>query len=199
MSQNRSGRQLNESGTQPASTPVVVEVLRNAAESAKAGEEAGKDKEEKSIPLFWRVFGGTVLSMVSLVVMTAYSGFNASLAETKGNLASLGTEVRKETARLEETMAGLSRKEELATTMSSINRNLTELGEDHKAMAGLRVRCAELVSAFKTGEKERRVLEGELQKLREEQAADAERRALVEDLGRLRERLASMEGRTAVK
>jgi hypothetical protein len=197
VSQNRPKNQpLNNA----LNTAVTVEVLRNAADAARACADNGKDKEkekEESIPLFWRVFGGTVLSICSLIVMTAYSGFTGSLAEAKGDLAGLSAEVRKEAARLSEAQTEMIGKGDCETVMATVWRNLDELREDHKELDVLREQCKDLLTRFKTGEQERRRLMGELQHLREEQAADAERRALEDELGRLRERMVTLEARKA--
>ncbi len=196
MSQNRPPKQS------PNQNAAVIETLRSASESARAGEESLKDKDkdkddEGGIPVFWRVFGGTVISILSLVVMTAYNGFTSSLAETKADLASLTGDVRKEVARLDEGHAALIPRSDCETVMSTVWRNLNDLGGDHKELAALRERCDTLLARFKKGEAERRSLEDDLQKIREEQAADAERRALADEVGRLRERLASLEGKKA--
>src|SRR5262249_53763950 len=76
MAQNRSERQtplVNQ-------TPVLIETLRQASESCKPKEE---DKEERKVPLFWRIFGGTTLSIVSLVVMSAYQSLSGGLADVR--------------------------------------------------------------------------------------------------------------------
>ena len=190
MLPNRPARSSNDD--QGLSASVAVETLRNAAEPAKAEE---KKKEEESIPLFWRVFGGTVFSIISLVTLTAYNGFSASLAEARSSVAALGTDVHKEIARLDEAQGLLTPKDEMAATLAAVGRNLDDLGADHKELAALRQRCAALLAAFKKGEKERAALEAELQEAREEQAADGERRALEAELGKLRERLAAIQGR----
>ncbi|MGL4553002.1 MAG: hypothetical protein ACRC33_17645 [Gemmataceae bacterium] len=188
MAENRNSRPPVQPAGVP--TPAAVEVLRLAAESgAKDGEK------ESSIPLFWRVFGGTVLSIAALVLMTAYAGFTASLAAAQADVGTLGKDVRKEITRLTEMRAELIEKDDLATRMNSVWRNLDELKDDRAELVKLREACSAVVAAFKAGERHKRQLERELQALREEQAADRERSALVEQLSRLRERLASLEAK----
>lgn len=191
MAQNRNNRPPQPTGVP---TAVAVEFLRSSAEcGAKAAEPAEKDDK---MPLFWRVFGGTVLSIASLVVMTAYSGFTGGMAEAKGDVAQLGQEIRKEITRLGEVRSELIEKDDFNTKMASAWRNLDELKDDHAQLVELRERCRELVAAFKDGEKQRRALERDIQSAREDQAAERERRGLVEELGKLRERLASLEAKT---
>ena len=44
-------------------------------------------KGEERISLFWRVFGGTLLSIAALVVITLYQQFNGSLNELRVDAA----------------------------------------------------------------------------------------------------------------
>jgi hypothetical protein len=177
--------------------PLAMEVMRQAGEAGGKAAEGEKKKEEDSIPLFWRVFGGTVLSVTTLIGITAYNGLNASMAEAKSDLSSMATDARKEVTRLCEGQAVLMAKDEFATQMSVAWRSLNELKEDHKELVVLREKCLGLLARFKAGDDERRRLERELREAREEQAACSERKVLAAELARLRERLASLEGKAA--
>jgi hypothetical protein len=193
VSQNRSGKLF------PLQEVEVVETLRSAAESARQGGEAEKKEKEKDdgIPVFWRVFGGTVISILSLFTITAYNNFNAGLAEVKSELSGFTGELRKDLARLDDLQDAALLREDCETVMRSVWRNLDDLGASQKELVALREQCEGLLARFKQGTQERRALEGELQALREEQAADAERKALADEVGRLKERLAHLEGRKA--
>lgn len=180
---------------QAISMPVAMEVMRQAGEAGGKPAEGEKKKEEDSIPLFWRVFGGTVLSVTTLIGITTYNGLNASMAEAKGDVSGLATESRKEVTRLCEGQVQMLEKGELATQMSVAWRSLNELNEDHDALVVLREKCQSLLARFKAGEVARRRLEQELREAREEQAACSERKLLAAELARLRERLASLEGK----
>jgi hypothetical protein len=186
VAQNRSERQ-----SQALQNQVVIETLRQGSESPKAAEPEPKD--EHRMPVFWRVFGGTVLSITSLIVMTAYQGFTAGLAELRSDLGHLQTECRKEVARLCEAQADLIGKEELATKLKQLDRNLVDLDEDSKSLKKLKERCEALLTAYRAGVEQRRELESELRLLREQNAAQREREELRNELTRLRERLAGLE------
>ena len=60
------------------------ESLRSAVESSAAGRRETKDDEKMS--LFWRVFGGTILSIVALGSITLYNGVSSNIAELRGEL-----------------------------------------------------------------------------------------------------------------
>src|SRR5262245_30333204 len=190
MSQNRSDR---NSLLNPTS-PVLVEAMRQCAEAGKA--TAGQDREEKGMPMFWRVFGGTLLSISALVVMTAYQGMTAGLAELRSEMDHLDKDLRKELARLSEVQADLVRRADFDASTRAVWTGVRELKEDRKDLTSLRERCAVLVDVFKAGEAESRRLTDELQKLRRQKAADEERKLLAGELTVLRERLAQLEGRS---
>jgi chromosome segregation ATPase len=60
------------------------ETLRSAGESSAPGkmERTGEEK----ISLFWRVFGGTILSIVALVSITLYNSISSSIADLRNEL-----------------------------------------------------------------------------------------------------------------
>jgi hypothetical protein len=86
-------------------TPVVAEVLRSSTENGKAAQ--AKPPEE-GMSLFWRVFGGTILSIVALVVITLFNNFTTTISE-------LRTEINK----LNESRGDLVKKDEFNTRMTS--------------------------------------------------------------------------------
>jgi hypothetical protein len=57
------------------------------AEAARAGAEShAKPKDEEQMSLFWRVFGGTILSMITLGTITLYNNISSNLAELRTEL-----------------------------------------------------------------------------------------------------------------
>lgn len=184
MSQNRSERQLPQSPT----LPVAVETLRAATESSKPKDE------DKAMPVFWRVFGGTVLSITALIVMTAYQSLTGAVGELRNDIGHLQNDLRKDLGRVSDSQAELVKKEEVDSRLSSVWRGIKEMQEERKDLDGLRERCTALMGAFKSSDQERQRLARDVQALREKQAAEQERQALVQELQALRERLAGLEG-----
>ena len=80
----------------------AMETARSAAESAMKAEPQ-KD-EEHHISVFWRVFGGTILSITALVAITIYNNMSSSI-----------TELRNELSREREALAGMVKKDEFNT------------------------------------------------------------------------------------
>ncbi len=82
-------------------------------ETARAATEAGTEKvepkkEEEHISVFWRVFGGTILSIVALVSITLYNNLSSSI-----------TELRAEVSREREARAELVKKDEFNTRVTA--------------------------------------------------------------------------------
>ena len=63
----------------------AAETARSSADSSAPGkpENTGDDHQ---ISLFWRVFGGTILSMVALGAITLYNSISTSIAELRNEL-----------------------------------------------------------------------------------------------------------------
>jgi chromosome segregation ATPase len=187
VSQSRLDRQP----LSPTDPLIAAEMLRQASEGGKPKDEG---KDEKAMPLFWRVFGGTVLSIAALVTMTAYQSLTGTIAELRTELNHLNTDLHKELGRAGEAQAELVKKEEADSRLASVWRGIKEMQDERKELNALRERCQGLMDAFKSSEQERQRLAREVQGLRERQAADEERQALVAEVQKLRERLAGLEG-----
>src|SRR5207245_1250135 len=91
------------SQTAPA---VAAETLRSAAASADAPAPA---KSEERLSIFWRVFGGTILSITALVCVTLYNQLSNGLNDLRG-----------EVARLTEAKGDLLRKDEFAGRLQQV-------------------------------------------------------------------------------
>jgi DNA repair exonuclease SbcCD ATPase subunit len=184
VSQNRTERNGNV-----LPTPILSEVLRQSSE-AKA--EDGKDKEGPISP-FWKIFGGTVLSITAMVVVTAYQGLNSTFGDLRNEMGHSAKEMRKELTSVSEAQSALVKKDDMTRANTSVWAAITELRAERDNLATLKERCATLKEQIKAGEAERRQLAGELQKLREHKAAADERQALVREVQALREKLAQLE------
>lgn len=82
----------------------AVAVMAEAGRAADAGyrpAEPAKTGEEK-ISVFWRVFGGTLISVAALVAITVFNGMNGSI-----------NDLRTEVSRLNEAKAEAAKKDDL--------------------------------------------------------------------------------------
>lgn len=65
---------------------VGLETARSSADSSRGAEKESKKDEEK-MSLFWRVFGGTILSIVALTAITIFNHLSNSITELRSELA----------------------------------------------------------------------------------------------------------------
>jgi DNA repair exonuclease SbcCD ATPase subunit len=72
-----------------------------AARIASAAATPPAKPEEEKVSLFWRIFGGTILSMVTLGVLTLYNNISGNIAELRSEL-SREREARSELVRKDE-------------------------------------------------------------------------------------------------
>lgn len=193
MGENRNEQRSPQSGQ--ISTSVMAESLRSA-DSAHA--PVADSRSEERISIFWRIFGGTILSIVALVTVTLYQQLVGNLGELRNELNHLN-ENRTELARKEEVDNRLLRVwtsiKELQALEGSINtmkerscvRDQQVKEEQQRAAAELKELQA--LRETVTYLKERALLHD--QRMKEEE----ERKELVHELQNLRERLANLEGR----
>jgi DNA repair exonuclease SbcCD ATPase subunit len=63
-----------------------LETARSAAESSSGQKPIEPKKDEEHMSLFWRVFGGTILSIMALVAMTLYNNLTSSISDAHADL-----------------------------------------------------------------------------------------------------------------
>jgi hypothetical protein len=141
----------------------TLAILTN--EALRQGEPAAAvpPKPEEKISLFWRVFGGTLLSIAALVLMTVYQQIANSLHDLRGDL----NHVR-------ELQVDMVKKDDLNSRATSIWNSLKEVTND---VPSLKTRTALLESQLAVAEKERKDLCREVQALRERLATVEGRQA----------------------
>ncbi|HEX5270780.1 MAG TPA: hypothetical protein VFW33_09850, partial [Gemmataceae bacterium] len=135
----------------PAMTALASETLRAGARAAEP-----PPKGEERMSLFWRVFGGTLLSIAALVVITLYQQFSASLNELRADIL-----------RLNEARGDLVKKDELNTRMTPLWNGLNDAKAGGAGMVALREKQASQDQQIKQLDDERKDLLREVQQLRE--------------------------------
>jgi hypothetical protein len=143
------------------------------AESMRAG---GKRRvhcpppPEQRMSLFWQVFGGTILSVVALVMITAYNQMTSAEADLRRDINQI--------------QADIVRKDELNTRLMSLWNSIKELEQTRLAVASLseqaKVLGKHLDSSVKADADERRELQRRLDELSQRLHKLAERLASVE-------------------
>lgn len=159
MTPIRKDRTTNDREEPPSvcgSFPAVLaaESLRNAALPADS------PRGDERISTFWRIFGGTLLSIAALVCITVYQQFNNTL-----------NELRSAVAHLNEGRADLVRKDEYNSRNSSLWNGLKEAQTASAATVAVKERQALLEQQLKSAEEERRELAREVKRLSERLAA----------------------------
>jgi hypothetical protein len=138
----------------PNSAVLTAETLRSSGGFAARVEQS--PKSEDRLPMFWRVFGGTMLSIAALVGLTVYQQFTGSLYD-----------LRKEINALHEARADLVKKDELNNRLTPMWAALKESQTAGGEIAALKERCTNLLDQLKTTDNDRKQLAAEVQKLRD--------------------------------
>ncbi len=88
MSRN-SFQQDAQNSTEHGPSVLAVETLRSASESSrdklKHAEKEPKHEDEK-LSIFWRVFGGAILSIVALVSITLFNNISSAIVELRAEI-----------------------------------------------------------------------------------------------------------------
>jgi hypothetical protein len=111
----------------------AMETTRSAAES---GSKAESKPAEEHISIFWRVFGGTILSIVALVAITIYNNLSSSI-----------TELRNEVSREREARAELVKKDEHNTRVTAIYERIRGIDTVKVELEGLKEKVNSSTSA----------------------------------------------------
>src|SRR5437763_6822765 len=149
---------------------VTAETLRSAA----AHHEPPAKPNEEKISLFWRIFGGTILSIVALVIITAYQSISNSI-----------TDLRTSVSHLNEAKADFVKKDE---NSASRTRTWDRMAEIQKEAASAAATAQQGLTALQ----EKSVARDQQIKQMEE-----EHKELLKEVQSLRERLARVEATKA--
>jgi chromosome segregation ATPase len=106
---------------------VVAETLRSSAQSSSKSEDDEGKGEHMS--LFWRVFGGTILSISSLIVITLYNNLSTGISD-------LRTDLNKE----RDARADLIKKDDYSARSAAISEHIRNLDALKPELEGLRER-----------------------------------------------------------
>lgn len=131
-----------------------------AAETLRAGDTSSKsdkpEKAEEKISIFWRVFGGTLLSISALAVLNAYQ-----------SLANNIHDVRSDVGRLRENSGDFIKKDEFNNRTNTLWTSLRDAQAINASVSVLSNKQASLETQLAAAEQERREFCRELLQLRE--------------------------------
>ena len=127
------------------------EVLRAGGSCEEGPAELRKPEERVSVA--WRVFGGTLLSMAALVIVTVIQQFASTLSE-----------LRAELNHLNEVQAELLKKEEFTNRTNTLWTTLRDVTTD---LPVIKTRAAATENDVKAAQQENKELARDIQQLRE--------------------------------
>jgi hypothetical protein len=164
-SNHRKGQDTDQSSMLKPTVAAILtaEAVRNA--ELAAGASALAAKPEEKISIFWRVFGGTLLSIAALAVMTVYQQFSSSLNELRNNMN-----------HLHETHVDMVKKEDLNARSTSIWTALNQVKDEVPTQ---KTHVAQLEVMVQSLQQERKELSLQVQMLREKLVAIEARQGLT--------------------
>lgn len=172
--QPRKSQNFEDTELIPAAGVLTAEAFRGAAEATRAPVVVARPEEKVS--LFWRVFGGTLLSVAALVVLTVYQQFANGLNELRNNMN-----------HVHETQADLLKKDEFNTRATSMWNAINQVGNQVKEeVPAQKTRLTSLEAQLQSLQQERKELAQQVQALTVKLAALEARQGAAPKAGKNR-------------
>jgi DNA repair exonuclease SbcCD ATPase subunit len=214
----RPGRdELDRSDTRESEELVVAAGALRAAEARPPEPvKAHGGHVDDRMSVFWRVFGGTILSILALIAVTLYNNLQSTVAELRTEI-SRSNEARAELVKKEEFNSRsqtlwdrVQALQELKVTVGGLKEQVAACGEKQGDVKAVRDQLAAVDAKLKAAEDDHKALsKAELTITALEQktaardaqlkAVEDERKEMAKQMTELRERLAKVEGVTEVK
>ncbi|HKB06622.1 MAG TPA: hypothetical protein VKD90_30780 [Gemmataceae bacterium] len=215
MNTRRPGRdEFNTSDDRASESVVLAAGTLRSGEGSTAKSRDGHSEERLS--LFWRVFGGTALSIAALIAITIYNNLSTNINELRAELSRVN-EARAELVKKEEFNSRnqnmwdrIQALQELRVTVTGLKEQVSGLGEKQGDVKAVRDTLAGIEQRLKAAEDDHKALaraELTISALEQKSAArDAQLKAVEDDrkelarqVQELRERVAKVEGMTEGK
>jgi chromosome segregation ATPase len=216
VTQRRASDDETDFQRQERQYPVLVAGSLMAGETSPANGKHMPAHPDERLSLFWRVFGGTILSIAALIAITLYNSQATAITELRAEVSRLN-EARAELVKKEEFNSSkqamwdrLQGLQELRVTVTALKEQVSAQNEKSSDIKGMTDKLTGIEQRLRAAEDDHKALaKAELsitaleQKLagRETQlrTAEEERREMARQLQELRERLAKVEGLTEAK
>lgn len=112
----------------------ALETMRSAAASSGSARTRPEEKkEEEKMSLFWRVFGGTILSIVALAAVTLYNNLSTGITDLRAEL-SREREARAELVKKDEFNTRTTNQYERIRAVEGMNVNLSAIKTDLESL-----------------------------------------------------------------
>jgi len=167
-------------------TLLASETLRNAAH--RHIHRTDKAKEEGGISMFWRVFGGTIFSIVALVIITAYTQMTGNISDLRKELTQVQADLLKKDEfnnRLTSMWSSIKDLQSANTTLAALNERFKLIDQQMSKLSQNRDEerkelQRKVTEQRKSGEDERKELQRRIDELCQKVQSQAERLAAVE-------------------
>ncbi|MGL6076720.1 MAG: hypothetical protein ACRC8S_21410 [Fimbriiglobus sp.] len=113
--------------------PVDYQAFRLAA--MNSSNESAHAKEDR-FAMWWRIFGGTILSILALGGVTIYNNLANNITELRADLNRANTDLRAEVAKSNEARAELIRKDEFNLRMTTVWDGIKTMQTQGNAQTG---------------------------------------------------------------
>jgi chromosome segregation ATPase len=143
-----------------------------AAEALRASDAAPKDRKDEKVggdekvSMFWRVFGGTILSITALMIINAYQSLANNIHEVRGDIS-----------RFRESAGEFIKKDEFNNRTTTIWNSLREAQAVNASVTVLASKMTAVEQQLATADRERRDMQAALTAA----AAAKDRLAALED------------------
>lgn len=217
MSTRRPGRDENYNQDDRGCESVVLATgTIQTTDHGLASSGRSSAHPDERVSLFWRVFGGTILSIIALIGITIYNNQASSIAELRAEVSRLN-EARSEMVKKEEFNSRnqnmwdrVQQLQEMRVTVTGLKEQLSSVSEKTAELKVVIDKLTVLEQRLKASEEDHKALaKAELSITALEQKAiardsqmktiDDDRKEMVKQLQELRERLAKVEGMTETK
>jgi peptidoglycan hydrolase CwlO-like protein len=141
--------------------PILASETVRSASNPPRIDTVHKATGDEKVSLFWRIFGGTILSIVALVVITAYQSLTNGVHELRLAMAAAN-----------EARADLVKKEEYQSSRTKIWDRLQDL---QKEVGQAQAPVSQIKDRVTTLEESHKTLSGERKEIHEQQATVRER------------------------
>ena len=160
---------------QSRATVLADEAMRSAATPSATALSGASASTGEKIPLFWQIFGGTIVSVVALMIITVFSQLNSN-----------ATDLRRDVNQLQ---AEQVRKDELNVRLSALWKSINDLQATTASRASLEesigVLHHDLDTRIKSDDDQLKDVQRQLEQMSRRVQALAERVASTEAAHRL--------------
>lgn len=116
----------------------IAEVPAVALHVVESPHPRPAEKGEERISLFWRVFGGTILSVVALIALTLYNNLYSTISEVRAESTRTITELRTRIDAQNDSRGDLMRRTDLEKSLTALTTRIDAMDKLSTTITALR-------------------------------------------------------------